>query len=82
MAFATVAPSMALAADFTGTWVNSDTSARGMVKFTITPGTFHGYGSCTPTPCDWGTTPLVLYSKSVTDSNDIAGIAQYNSGFS
>lgn len=69
------------ASDFKGTWVNTNTSAKGMIKFIITSGTFHGYGSCSPTPCDWGTTPLTLYSTSVSDPNDIAGTAQYNFGF-
>lgn len=79
---ATLVASMASAANFNGDWKNRDPSARGMVKFTITNGTFHGYGSCSPTPCDWGTTPLVLYSRSVSDPNNIAGTAQYNTGFS
>jgi hypothetical protein len=52
-----------------------------MIKFTITTGIFHGYGACTPTPCDWGNTNLTLYSKSVIDPNDIAGTAQYDFGF-
>ena|SRR5271157_1750923 len=74
--------STVLAANYNGTWVNNNQSTRGMVKFTIEPGTFQGYGQCQPTPCDWKTTPLILYSKSISDSNDIAGIAEYNFGFS
>lgn len=65
----------------TGTWVNVDPKARGMVKFEIGNGQFHGYGSCSPTPCDWGNTPLTLYSKSITDLKDVAGTANYNFGF-
>jgi len=45
-------------ADFTGTWVNSDTNTGGMTKLVITklnPTTvsFHGFGACSPTDCDW-----------------------------
>lgn len=68
--------------DFLGTWNNNNIYTKGMKKFIITRGTFHGYGSCTPTLCDWGTTPLILYSTSVTSTSDIAGTAQYNFGFS
>jgi hypothetical protein len=73
--FTIVITSTALAANWDGTWYNKDTATKGMVKFTIKDETFHGYGSCTPTPCDWGTAPLIFYSKSVTDTNNVAAIA-------
>ncbi len=82
LVFLMVMTSTALAANFDGTWINTDKSTRGMVEFTIKSGTFHGYGACSPTPCDWGATPLTLYSTSVSNTNNIAGIAQYNFGFS
>lgn len=71
--------------DFVGTWINADQETGGMIGFIITEQNsqynFHGYGACTPTPCDWGITPLTLYSTSVTDPNDIAGTAEYDFGF-
>jgi hypothetical protein len=71
--------------DFVGTWTNADLESGGMIKFVITQEDseyyFHGYGACHPTPCDWGATPLTLYSKSVSDTNDIAGTAEYVLGF-
>ncbi len=70
-----------VAANFNGTWVNQNKGARGMIKFTITPGKFNGFGSCTPTPCNWGPTNLTLYSDSVSSKKIIAGTAQYDFGF-
>ena len=74
------------AASFVGTWVNTNPNARGMIKFVITKNRlrgymFHGYGKCSPTPCDWGSVPLVLYSNSVSSLNDIAGTSKYNFTF-
>ena len=83
-----VMPSMAQnnkAKDFGGTWTNVDSETRGMVKFIITQidseYNFHGYGACHPTPCDWGTTRLTLYSRSISDTENIAGTAEYDVGF-
>ena len=77
--------SITSAEDFVGTWTNADLESGRMIKFVITQEDseyyFRGYGACHPTPCDWGTTPLTLYSKSVSDTNDIAGTAEYDSGF-
>jgi len=51
-------PPGAVIDDFTGTWVNSDPNTSGMTKLVITkinPSTvsFHGFGACSPTDCDW-----------------------------
>ncbi|MHC1635125.1 MAG: hypothetical protein ACXQTS_00670 [Candidatus Methanospirareceae archaeon] len=71
--------------DFIGVWVNTNPEAKGMIGFIITKEDskyyFHGYGACHPNPCDWGTTELSLYSTSVSDPNDIAGVAEYDFGF-
>jgi len=32
-------------------------------------------------PCDWGVTPLTVYSTSVDDPIDVAGTAEYDHGF-
>jgi hypothetical protein len=45
--------------DFVGNWVNVDLDTRGMTRLVIEgidgkTVTFHGYGQCLPTDCDWG----------------------------
>jgi hypothetical protein len=45
--------------DFVGNWVNVDPDTRGMTRLVIEGidskiVTFHGYGQCQPTDCDWG----------------------------
>jgi hypothetical protein len=46
-------------ASFAGIWKNTDPNTRGLVEIDIgqTPTglTVRPWGSCTPTPCDWGT---------------------------
>jgi hypothetical protein len=46
--------------DFLGHWVNTDRDTSGMTRLIIEPldsstVSFHGYGRCHPTDCDWGT---------------------------
>jgi hypothetical protein len=47
-----------------GEWVNVDPNTRGMTRLEIAPTTggytFHGYGKCHPSDCDWGQTPARL----------------------
>jgi len=70
--------------DFLGTWVNVDPNPL-MVRFEITEiGSgleFHGYGNCDPTPCDWGTAPLIPYSISISDTDDTKATLEYDFGF-
>ncbi len=44
---------------FLGNWANVDTSTSGMTRLVIekvneSTYTFHGFGKCTPSDCDWG----------------------------
>lgn len=68
-----------------GTWVNCDKATRGMLKLVITPTgnniTLHGFGACTPTPCDWGTTTGMCYGLTVTDTNADAFTGKFKFNF-
>ncbi len=58
---ATITPTLAPGAvinDFVGTWMNTDSNTGGMTRLVVTKinettVSFHGYGKCTPTDCDW-----------------------------
>lgn len=50
---------------FVGEWVNVDAETRGMTRLEIVAAgdqalSFHGWGKCHPTDCDWGVTPAQL----------------------
>ena len=52
-------------APFAGLWTNVDANTTGMTRLEITPidagsATFHGYGKCQPSDCDWGMTTARL----------------------
>jgi len=51
---------MACITDLDGTWVNKDEDTRSTTRLIISDNnqTIHGFGSCTPTDCDWGETPI------------------------
>jgi hypothetical protein len=55
-----------------GTWVNVNSSTRGIVKLVITHTSngmkVHAWGACTPTPCDWGTKKGLPYSSDKSSS--------------
>ena len=46
--------------DLDGTWDNKDENTNSTTKLIISDNnqTIHGFGSCTPTDCDWGETPI------------------------
>jgi hypothetical protein len=80
-------PAIAAPADFIGTWVNTDSSTRGITKVVIHSAggnklKIQTFGKCHPTDCDWGTVSLPSYGTSVTDPNHQAATANYNAGFS
>jgi hypothetical protein len=74
------------ASTMVGTWVNADSSTRGITKLVITEtgNTYevHGFGKCHPTDCDWGKKPMTTYGSNVSDTTHKVGTAIYNPGFS
>jgi hypothetical protein len=68
-----------------GTWVNCNHQTRGMVRVIIAAAgkeiTVHGFGACSPNPCDWGTTPGLVYAENVTATPGVAFTATYTFGF-
>jgi hypothetical protein len=73
-------------ADFLGTWVNTDPNTGGMVRLVVSQvGARYearGFGACSPSPCDWGTTPFHLLGYNVSDANPVWGLATWDFGFS
>ena len=65
-----------------GTWVNCDHQARGLVRLMITAAgnqvMIHGFGACSPTPCDWGAVTGQIYAENVTATPAVAFTAVYN----
>lgn len=78
-------PAQAAPADFVATWRNVDPATNSIVQVRIdaqgTGMVVHGYGACSPTPCDWGTTPLTTYGSNVSDPDHTYGTAFYDFGF-
>ncbi len=73
------------AAPILGTWVNCDHHSRGLVRLMITAaGTevmIHGFGACTPTPCDWGAVAGLIYADNVAATPAVAFSAVYSFTF-
>ncbi|HEY0380707.1 MAG TPA: hypothetical protein VGC72_00665 [Candidatus Elarobacter sp.] len=65
-----------------GTW-NAPGSGVVQVVIAGAPGayTIHVKGSCSPTPCDWGTRPLTIFAPSAAVSVGKIGMATFNQGF-
>jgi hypothetical protein len=64
--------------DFVGDWVNTNTASSQMTRLTVgkvnaTILSFHGYGKCEPTDCDWGVI-TVPFAPGTT-------VGTYNFGF-
>ncbi len=69
-------------AQFVGVWKNVNPTSRGIVRLEISPTMqVRAFGSCTPTPCDHGLTPLATFGNSVSDTNHRKGTAFYNFQF-
>ena len=62
-------PAAANINEFIGEWKNVDSNARGVIRLTISYNgpniDAHVWGSCKPTPCDWGTVQAIPYGGSV-----------------
>jgi len=60
---------------FVGDWVNVDPDTRGMTRLEITEtgdgsASFHGYGRCHPTDCDWGLARAGLAGEALIGTYD------------
>lgn len=81
----TFVPEAVIPNPLAGTWVNCDHQTRGLVRLMIAVSgkeiTVHGFGACSPTPCDWGVVNGLVYAANVTASPAIAFSAAYNFGF-
>jgi hypothetical protein len=57
--------------DVVGVWNNINPKTKGILKIVVTADsggalTVHGYGACSPNPCDWGTTSAKAFSSNVS----------------
>ena len=79
------APVAVTAQPILGTWVNCDHQTRGLVRLMITAAgnevMIHAFGACTPTPCDWGAVPGIIYADNVTATPAVAFTAVFNFTF-
>ena len=79
------APLVISPAAVVGTWVNCDHHTRGLVRLIIAPSghgvTVHGFGACSPTPCDWGVVNGMVYADNVASTPAVAFSAMYTFGF-
>ena len=79
------APLVISAASILGTWVNCDHQTRGMVRLIIAANgkevTIHGFGACSPTPCDWGVVNGLVYADNVASVPAVAFTAFFTFGF-
>ncbi|KAA6457898.1 hypothetical protein DYQ86_21270 [Acidobacteria bacterium AB60] len=78
-------PATVSAAPLAGTWVNVDHHTRGLVRLVIAQSgneiTLHGFGACSPSPCDWGIVPGTVYAEGVTGTSALAFAGMYTFGF-
>lgn len=68
-----------------GTWTNCDKATRGIVKviLSVEGSTLivQAFGSCSPTPCDWGKVKGLAYAANVSATEAVAFSAIYKFGF-
>ena len=66
---------MASSPTLDGRWVNTDPQTQHLVELVIdsAAATFHGFGACVPTSCDWGAAQASFNGSSLT--------VTYNFGF-
>jgi hypothetical protein len=78
-------PAAVAVAPLVGTWVNVDHHTRGIVRLVIAASgseiTLHGFGACSPTPCDWGVISGLVYADAVTGTQAVAFNGTYTFGF-
>lgn len=54
-----------------GTWINTDAASRSVKQVIVTPAesgnvTVDAFGACTPTLCEWGQVPAIVYGTNVS----------------
>ena len=80
------APAVVSAAPLIGTWVNTDSTTRDLVKIVIAARgagiTVDAFGACSPSPCVWGVVPGIAYAANVSSSPAVAFSAEYKFSFS
>ena len=68
-----------------GTWMNVDHATRGLIRVMIGANgneiTVHGFGACSPTPCDWGQVNGLIYADNVCATPAVAFTATYTFAF-
>jgi hypothetical protein len=68
-----------------GTWMNVDHATRGIVRVMIAANgneiSVHGFGACSPTPCDWGQVNGTIYADNVCSAPAVAFAATYTFAF-
>ena len=86
MVEAAATPAAVSPAALIGTWTNIDHATRNIVKIVIAAAgsgiSVHGFGACSPTPCDWGSVSGLAYSANVSSTTAVAFTAQYRFSFS
>jgi hypothetical protein len=82
---ANIVPEAITPAPLVGTWVTCDHQTRGLVRLMIALSgpeiTVHGFGACSPTPCDWGTVQGLVYADNVASTPAVAFSAVYTFAF-
>ena len=71
---------------FLGTWLNTNSATRGIVRIIITARdgglVVRAFGNCHPSPCDWGETEAeAVYANSIASREGVAFTASYDFGF-
>ena len=68
-----------------GGWVNEDADTRGLTQLHVTEDggdvDVRGWGSCTPTDCDWGDTDMDLLGTSIGDNTYEFATSKWEHGF-
>jgi hypothetical protein len=79
--FAGFAAAQSRANPFDGSWVNIDSTSRGMAMIEIAGNMIHPYGACQPRFCDMGEIKASSFAYSVNGGAPAALFAEANQGF-
>ena len=68
-----------------GTWVNTNSDSRSIIKIVITPDgdsvKIRAFGACAPSPCDWGEVKGAVFADDVRSREGTNFSAVYDFGF-